>query len=224
MFLKRLALIGLAAGVGLGTAGCTEGYGYTGLDVGYGAPGYGYGDGYYGAGYDGYGYGYPSGFGWYNDFYYPGSGIYVYDQYRRPYRWNDSQRRYWEGRRGSYRGDRDGNWAGFARNGDRGNPAYRGNGGNGGYLGQRGYGDRGYRGGDGGRGDYRRGDGGRGDYRRGDDGQANAIRQAPSGDARGWRGAAGAGMGTPRSQGGQGGWRGGGGHDGWRGGGHRSRP
>lgn len=136
MFLKRLALVGAIFGIGLGTAACTDGYGYSGVAVGYGAgadygDGYGYGDPYGGYGYAG-GYGaygaFPSYFGWYGDYYYPGTGIYVYDQYRRPYRWNDTQRRYWEGRRNSYRGDRNvrNDWNGFERNradgyrGDRG--------------------------------------------------------------------------------------------------------
>ena len=130
MFLKRLGLASLVIGLGIGAAGCTDGYGYSGVNVGY-ASGYGYdddyydggfGNGYYGAGYGGLG---ASPFGWYGDYYYPGAGIYVYDRYRRPYRWNDGQRRYWERNRGAYRGDR--NWNGFDRGvnrPDRG--AYRG--------------------------------------------------------------------------------------------------
>jgi hypothetical protein len=127
MFLKRLVLTGLVAGIGLGTTACTDGYGYSGLSVGYGAPAYGYGDGWYGDQYDsGYGYG-SSYFGWYGDFYYPGSGVYVYDRYRRPFRWNGDQQRYWQGRRGGYRGNRGGagNWNGFAPNGG-GQQGYRG--------------------------------------------------------------------------------------------------
>lgn len=132
MFLKRLGLAGLVIGLGFGAAGCTDGYGYSGVGVGYAS---GYGNGYYddgygygGVGYGGYG---ASAFGWYGDYYYPGSGGYVYDRYRRPYRWNDGQRRYWEGRRGNYRGDR--NWNGFDRgigaDGVRGNRNfYRGDG------------------------------------------------------------------------------------------------
>ena len=118
MFLKRLGLTGLVIALGIGAAGCTDGYGYSGVGLGYASGGYG--DGYYGGGYGGYGNGYygagygglgTGAFGWYGDYYYPGAGIYVYDRYRRPYRWNDGQRRYWEGRRGNYRGDR--NWNGF---------------------------------------------------------------------------------------------------------------
>lgn len=117
MFIRKLAIAGLLAGLGLGMAGCTDGYGYGGASLGYGS-GY-YADPYYGGGYGGVGYA-PSYFGWYNDFYYPGTGVYVYDRYRRPFRWNDSQRQYWQGRRGYGldRGDRRElrqNWADFAR-------------------------------------------------------------------------------------------------------------
>jgi hypothetical protein len=119
-FPLRTAALALTAAVGL--AACTTPYGYNGVSVGvgtgYGDPyygsgyGYGYGAGYpgygYGAGYPGYGYGmgYPgygyasyAPWGWYDDFYYPGSGYYVYDRYRRPIVWTDEQRRYWEARR-----------------------------------------------------------------------------------------------------------------------------
>lgn len=146
MFLKRLAIAGLIFGAGLGTAACTDGYGYSGVAVGYGTGGY-YGDGYGYADpyYGGYGYGaYPSYFGWYGDYYYPGTGIYVYDQWRRPYRWNDSQRRYWEGRRNNWRGDRNfrNDWNGFDRRGD-GIPGQRWEGNRGGVPGQRWDGNRG---------------------------------------------------------------------------------
>ena len=104
-------------------------------DYGYGGPAVGYGPGYY----DGYADigpyygGYPSYYGWYGSYYYPGTGFYVYDQYRRPFRWNRDQRRYWSGQRdafhrggGGFRGDgrpgfnrpagRPGaNWGGFNR-------------------------------------------------------------------------------------------------------------
>ena len=52
---------------------------------GYG--GYGYGSPYYG----GYGYGSPY-YGWYDDYYYPGTGYYVYDSYRRPHAVTTTQR------------------------------------------------------------------------------------------------------------------------------------
>ena len=90
----------LAGGALLG--GCMDdGYGYGGsrVAVGYNA---GYGDPYW---------------GWYGDYYYPGVGIYVYDSGRRRHVWNDSQRGYWESRRGGWRGDRRwrNNWRDFRR-------------------------------------------------------------------------------------------------------------
>jgi hypothetical protein len=121
----RLAIL-IAGAAALG--GCAYGYGdygpYGGLSVGVGY-GSGYG-GYYG-GYGGYGgcydpysasggyggydyYGFPVGgygygscggsyWGWNNGYYYPGTGYYVYDRYRRPHVWSDSQKRYWTQRR-----------------------------------------------------------------------------------------------------------------------------
>jgi hypothetical protein len=100
-----VATMALIGAVSLG--GCAEdmyggyggygGYGpYGGVGVGYSAGyGYGYGDPYYG--------GWGSPFGWYDDFYYPGVGMYVYDSYRRPRMWNDRERRYWTQREGSWR-------------------------------------------------------------------------------------------------------------------------
>ncbi|MEO7635483.1 MAG: hypothetical protein ABIS38_07545 [Sphingomicrobium sp.] len=99
-------------------------YGYSGYNGGYGYnSGYGYGGGYgYGSPYgygSGYGYGSPYS-GWYDNYYYPGSGYYVYDSYRRPIRWSDTQQRYWTDRR--QRAQRSGvkvvntpNWGGFTR-------------------------------------------------------------------------------------------------------------
>jgi len=118
VFNLKTAALAIAAGVGL--SGCAYGpYGGLGVGVGYG-DGYGYGDPYYGNGYYGngyygggspygyagygspYGYGYGSPYyGWYDGFYYPGTGYYVYDQYRNRTRWSDAQRRYWERRRGT---------------------------------------------------------------------------------------------------------------------------
>lgn len=116
MYAYRLRIAALAAVAAAGLGACTTPYGYNGLSVGlgngyygsqygygYGAGypdyGYGYGSGYpgygYGAGYPGYGLGYAPYWGWNDDFYYPGTGYYVYDVYRRPHRWTDAQRRYW---------------------------------------------------------------------------------------------------------------------------------
>jgi len=107
VFNFKTAALAIAAGVGL--SGCAYGpYGGLGVGVGYGSGyGYGYDDyydpyyggGYYGAGYNQYGYGYGQPYyGWYDGYYYPGTGYYVYDRYRRPHRWSDTQRRYWEWR------------------------------------------------------------------------------------------------------------------------------
>ena len=133
----RLAALALVSGITLG--GCAYGYdpyGYGGgISVGYGNYGYGSGYGYgaygpfgyydprYGGYYDPrYRYGgyYGSPFGWYGNYYYPGSGIYVYDRYRTRYVWSDSQRRYWRERHNRWRnrGGRDHNkenWSGFGR-------------------------------------------------------------------------------------------------------------
>ena len=119
---KILATAGLAIGLGLTTTACTDGYGYSGVNVGYSNYG-GYGGDYYP------GYASSSYYGWYGDYYYPGTGYYVYDQYRRPYRWNADQQRYWQGRqqyrqyqgpggRAEYREDRRevrDNWQAFRR-------------------------------------------------------------------------------------------------------------
>ena len=96
----RTAALTLAAAVGL--SACTTGYGpYGGSSVSVGI-GSGYYDPYYAYGYDipvyRYGAGYPY-YGWYDGFYYPGTGYYVYDRYRRAHRWSDRHRRYWESRR-----------------------------------------------------------------------------------------------------------------------------
>ena len=105
----RIGLLALALAAGLGLAGCNDGYGY-GVGAGYG--------GYYDDAYAGF----PAYYGWYGDYYYPGTGAYVFDRYRRPFRWNDEQRRYWEARRpGRQQGYRD-NWHGFAQNGYRYQP------------------------------------------------------------------------------------------------------
>ncbi|MFL6720712.1 MAG: hypothetical protein ACJ8FT_02770 [Sphingomonas sp.] len=110
--------------IGIGYGSGYGGYGYGGY--GYGSPygGYGYGYPYGGYGYGGYGYGgygYDP-FGWYGDYYYPGSGIYVYDRNRTRHVWNGDQQRYWTDRHHHW-GDHSGttttgtseNWSGFDR-------------------------------------------------------------------------------------------------------------
>jgi hypothetical protein len=96
----------LIAAAALGTAGvlagCTD-YGYS--SVGYSAGIYdgGFGDPYW---------------GWYDDYYYPGTGVYVYDSGRRRHRWNEVQRSYWQQRHQGWRGDRGrmrADWRDFRR-------------------------------------------------------------------------------------------------------------
>jgi len=93
----KLSLAALALAAGLGTTACTDGYGYSGVSVGYGASDW---DPYYG------GYRADPYWGWYGDYYYPGTGYYVYDRQNRRHRWNDGQRSYWEGRSQTWRGAR----------------------------------------------------------------------------------------------------------------------
>jgi hypothetical protein len=99
----RSAAIVLVAAVGLGGCATYSPFGYgNGVSVSYG-------DRYHDPYYDRYspyasrygsryGYGYGAGYapyGWYDGYYYPGAGYYVYDRYRNPYYWSDGQRRYW---------------------------------------------------------------------------------------------------------------------------------
>lgn len=106
----RIPYISLLAAGALALGGCA--YGDLGMGLGYGSPyygsgygspyyGYGYSSPYYGSyGYGGYGsyyggYGGYMPYGWYDDYYYPGSGYYVYDSYRQPHIWTNTQQRYW---------------------------------------------------------------------------------------------------------------------------------
>ena len=101
----RLAALAFVSSIALG--GCAYdmygddyGYGYgpyggLGVGIGYGSGYYGgYGYGPYGYGYGPYGYGYDP-FGWYGGYYYPGSGIYVYDRDRHRREMTDDERRHW---------------------------------------------------------------------------------------------------------------------------------
>jgi hypothetical protein len=114
----RIPYISLAAVGVLALGGCA--YGSLGYGASFGSGGF-YGDYGYSSPYYGYGgYGSPY-WGWYDDFYYPGTGIYVYDRHRRRHVWNDRQRRHWTGRRdavvstsGSRPVTRE-NWSGFNR-------------------------------------------------------------------------------------------------------------
>jgi hypothetical protein len=130
----RIPYISALAAGALALGGCAYG------DLGYGSGyygGYGYGgpsfsvglsSGYYSPYYGGhgYGYGYGSPFGWYDDFYYPGTGVYVYDTYRRPHVMTSRQRTYWSSRSPSSRNHNASsaraNWSGFNHR-DRTTPA-----------------------------------------------------------------------------------------------------
>jgi hypothetical protein len=91
----RIGAALLAAIAAPGLSGCvTDGYGYGGVSLGYG-------EGYYGAPY----------YGWYDNYYYPGTGYYIYDRAGGRHTWNDGQRRYWEGRRGDRQASE--NWSGY---------------------------------------------------------------------------------------------------------------
>lgn len=89
----RLALAGLALVAGIGLSACDDGYGYSGVSVGYNSW-----DPYYG------GFSADPYWGWYGDYYYPGTGIYIYDRSNHRHRWNDAQRGYWQGRSQGWRG------------------------------------------------------------------------------------------------------------------------
>ena len=131
----RIPFISLIAGGALALGGCA--YGGLGLGLGYGGGyGYGYGSPYYG------GYGYGSAitaatatavrlrrlwlrlayYGWYDNYYYPGTGYYVYDSYRRPHAMTTTQRHYWTRAQpriattsGARRPRASPNWSGFNR-------------------------------------------------------------------------------------------------------------
>lgn len=132
----RIPYISLLAAGALSLGGCA--YGDLGLGMGYGSPYYDYGynygpyggygayPGYYGGFgfgtpyYGGYGYGSPY-FGWYDSYYYPGTGYYVYDTYRRPHLMTTTQRQYWTRRSPALRTTTvsttriQPNWSGFNR-------------------------------------------------------------------------------------------------------------
>lgn len=92
----------VAATLGLGACSTYDSRGYSGVSVGvnYGSP-------YYGSRYDRGGY-----YGWYDDFYYPGTGYYIYDRRGTRHRWSDRYRDYWMARRIRGRTYRD-NWSGY---------------------------------------------------------------------------------------------------------------
>ena len=107
----RTTAVALAAGLSL--SACA----YGGFGTSYGGYG-GYGNYGYGGGVS-VGYSSSPYWGWNNGYYYPGTGYYVYDSYRRPYRWNRYQQSYWTGRQTTWRShDRrqlSANWRDFRR-------------------------------------------------------------------------------------------------------------
>ena len=92
----------VAATLGLGACSTYDRYGYSDVRVGvnYGSP-------YYGSRYARSGY-----YGWYDNFYYPGTGYYVYDRRGARHRWSSRHRDYWIARRSTGRSYRD-NWSGY---------------------------------------------------------------------------------------------------------------
>lgn len=131
MFARQVKIAGIAIAAALGLSACSDyGYGYGGINAGYGAAYYddpyyaGYGGGFGGVGVGGFGNPY---WGWNNGFYYPGTGYYVYDVNRRPFRWNGAQQRYWEGRRQGWRGNPRvaDNWRDFRRDRRQDDRAFR---------------------------------------------------------------------------------------------------
>lgn len=109
-----LLIAGLAAAT-LGGCVADGGYAYGGADYGYAEPGFAYGpeyDGYYG---DAANYGY--GYGWFGNYWYPGTGVIVYDRAGRGHHWNHGQQSYWQshgarpgGPANPWRGRPQGNW------------------------------------------------------------------------------------------------------------------
>ena len=134
--MARNTLIAALAGlVAFGLSGCI--YGPSGLGGGYGydeyaGDGYGRSSQYHDRCYDAWGGAqdyysrydcydrddYRSGFsvnigfggGWYNDFYYPGSGLWLFDRYGARHALRDPYLRYWGGRRTGWRYRNDPNW------------------------------------------------------------------------------------------------------------------
>ena len=122
MMSRRLLALLVPLSASFGLSACSDygygGYGYSrvGVSVGYGNRYY---DPYYSY--------YQSNpyWGWYNGYYYPGTGIYVYDRYRRPYSWGPyssywiQRRNYWQSRPDwRSRGDFRNYWGDFDRRRD----------------------------------------------------------------------------------------------------------
>jgi hypothetical protein len=93
----RIALLSVAAALSLGA--CATDGAYAGGDVGLG-----FNDAYYDPsacwnyGFSDFGYNGPY-CGWYDGYFYPGSGIYVYGRDRQPHIWSDPQKSHWTDQR-----------------------------------------------------------------------------------------------------------------------------
>lgn len=120
--LLRIAALGAA---GLAVSGCT-------YDMGLGYASDGYGSGYYDCDpyspFDSYydcdnGYGFSNigyGGGWYDNYWYPGYGFYLFDNYGQRYNMRDNHRRYWGERRHSWYRENRGRHDGGGRRDGRG--------------------------------------------------------------------------------------------------------
>jgi hypothetical protein len=128
---RAAPFLALAGALALG--GCYEdGYGYGGgAYAGGGYYGDGYADGYYGDGYGYYGDGYYGGyppFGWYNGFYYPGSGLFIYDRSGHRHDWHGGGAGGWHGGQGGgWHGGQGGGWHGGQGGGWHGGAGGHGN-------------------------------------------------------------------------------------------------
>lgn len=105
----RIAALG-AATLGLSACYYDAGVGLGYYDDGYGCDPYGAFDSYYDCDYRGGFYNIGYGGGWYQDYWYPGYGFYIFDRGGRRYQMHDYHRRYWAGKRhewyrGHHRGD-----------------------------------------------------------------------------------------------------------------------
>lgn len=96
MSIVKLSLAAAALLSAGSLSGCNDGYGYGGVSTGYGVASTW--DPYYG------GYRADPYWGWNNNYYYPGTGGYVYDRQNVRRRWNPQQRGYWQGRTRVWRG------------------------------------------------------------------------------------------------------------------------
>jgi hypothetical protein len=96
--------IALLAAAGLSLGACAANGVYAGGDVGLA-----YNDAYYDPsacwnyGFSDFGFAGPY-CGWYDGYFYPGSGIYVYGRDRQPHIWSDPQKSHWSGQREGWHG------------------------------------------------------------------------------------------------------------------------